>query len=175
MNEKQSLAELESVLTTISPGSQCTIVLNNGTMSYKGENSYMSGDKYINENGQVGAMGPNAKAENNTFIQNNNSNLDNINLTSEDANKLKALVDKINQGSSDEIQKSEAFMASGHIHSLIESIEEGNTDKQEENIIAWKQWFGNLRENARTFISTSADLVNISVGLMTILEMSKVL
>ncbi|MDB9457913.1 hypothetical protein PN473_05745 [Dolichospermum circinale CS-545/17] len=146
------------------PHTQRAIVINGG------EKIVMvgSGDHY-EVSGQAGAVGPNATASNNTFIQ-VKQELESANLDTESWSKLQQLANRLTtEKPSDDVSQSTVYEAVGKLLAIKEASEKQNQEEQAKAITNWRQWLSGIGDKAKEYLSITADTVSLGVPLLKLL------
>lgn len=130
-----------------------------------------SGDHY-EVSGQAGAVGRNATASNNTFIQ-VKQELESAHLDTEAWSKLQQLANRLTtEKLSDDVSQSTVYEAVGKLLAIKEASEKQNQEEQAKAITNWRQWFSGIGDKAKEYLSITADTVSLGVPLLKLLGLT---
>ena len=111
------------------------------------------GNKYENK-GQVGAMGDNAVARNNTFIQGAPSIPSDVELTPQDAAIIETLSEVLQALKTEQLQNSERILGVGYLIGIAEAAQ--SAQPLEAPVTGWLSWIEQLGDRAEPVLSALA-------------------
>lgn len=130
--------------------SGASLIINNGGVM---------GDIYDNK-GVVGAMGANAVAHDNVFLQDARKVLSEVTLTAADASIVVKLAEALATKQIEGISLTARLEGAKYLAALAESANAGQV--LDEPLAGWKKWMSNLGERAGTVLSVLANVVTIA-------------
>ena len=116
-------------------------------------------DVYKNE-GVVGAIGPNAVARDNVFLQDARKILSEITLTSKDAAVITQLAEALASRQVEGLELTERIEGARHLAALADAAKEGRP--QEESLAGWKRWISSLGGRAQNVLAVLANVATIA-------------
>ncbi len=129
-------------------------------------NGGVMGDVYKNE-GVVGAMGPNAVARDNVFLQDARKILSEITLTSKDAAVITQLAEALASRQVEGLELTERIEGARHLAALADAAKEGRP--QEESLAGWKRWISSLGGRAQSVLAVLANVATIASPIARLL------
>lgn len=129
-------------------------------------NGGVMGDIYKNK-GVVGAMGPNAVAYDNVFLQDARKALSDITLTTEDAAVVARLAETLASQRVEGLELTERIEGARHLATLANAAKECRT--QEEELAGWKRWMSSLGARAQNVLSVLANVATITSPIAKLL------
>jgi negative regulator of sigma E activity len=130
--------------------SGASLIINNGGVM---------GNIYDNK-GVAGAMGDNAVAHDNIFLQDARKVLSEVTLTPADASVVAKLAEALAAEQIEGISLTVRLEGAKHLAALAESAKAGAV--LDESLAGWRKWMSNLGERAGAVLSVLANVVTIA-------------
>lgn len=143
----------------------------NGIVVQKGAKLIISNkneeNTYKNVGGVVGAMGDNAVAHDNVFLQDVRKNRSEVSLTPEDSAIVEQLSKALANAQVEQLKNSERMEGAQYLASIAEAATEGQ--QPEVQLASWNKWLKSLGKRSQSVISVLANVTAIASPIAKLL------
>lgn len=124
------------------------------------------GNTYKNK-GVVGAMGDNAVASDNVFLQDARRALSEVDVTAVDGALIAKLAEALAAQKTEHLQLKERMDGAKQLAAIAQAAESG--DALEEPLVGWRKWLKGLGDRAQPVLSVLANVTTVGAPIAKLL------